>query len=80
MAEFDVSATVVTLGSGVVIDQDYVSANGAVRAGDALTDVFSSRPLVNSFDGTTPDTLTIAARTLTGAGVAYGSLTWSGQW
>lgn len=78
--QFDVSSTAVSLGSGVIVDTDYISVNGAARSGSATNSVFSDRPLANSFDGTTPDTLTIAVRALSSTGVAYGSLTWHCHW
>lgn len=76
MGEFDTTATAVSLGSGVVIDSGFFRASTAKD----LTGVFSSRPLVNSYDGTTPDTLTLAVRTTTAGASAYGSITWSGYW
>lgn len=80
MAQYDVSSTAVSLGSGVIVEDGYVSSGGVSRVGGKFNDVFSDRPLVNSFDGTTPDTLTIAVRTLSGTGTGYGSFTWHGHW
>jgi hypothetical protein len=82
MGQFDVTATAVSLGSGVVIDRDtFASSSNSAKVGNLSNTAFSDRPLVNSFDGTTPDTLTIAARTVTGtATAAYASITWQGQW
>lgn len=80
MGQYDVTATAVSLGSGVVIDEGYTGSSGPSKSGGDLSSEFESRPLVNSYDGTTPDTLTIAARTLTGTGTGYGTFTWFGYW
>jgi hypothetical protein len=78
MAQYDVTSSAVALGTGVVIEDGYI-ASGA-KTGSAFASTFSGRPLVNSFDGTTPDTLTIAVRTLTGTDTGFGSFTWFGYW
>jgi hypothetical protein len=83
MAEYDVSASSMSLGSGVVVEEDFfaVGGNGSnAVGGQAFGTVFSNRPLVNSFDGTTPDTLTIAVKTLATTGSAYGTISWQGHW
>lgn len=82
MGQYDVSATAVSLGSGAVIEEGvFPSSSNTNKLGYQFNDIFSSRPLVNSFDGTTPDTLTIAARVVSGtATAAYGSFTWHGHW
>lgn len=80
MGQYDVTASAVALGSGVVVEDGYVPAGGAVKFGSAFTEVFGSRPLVNSYDGTTPDTLTIAVRTISGTATAYGAFSWRGFW
>ena len=82
MGQFDVTATAVSVGSGVVIDREtFSSSSNSTKVGNLSNTTFSDRPLVNSFDGLTPDTLTIAARTVTGtATAAYASITWQGQW
>ncbi len=79
MGQFDVSATAVSLGNGVVVDDGHLGL-GTSKSSSALNDIFSARPLVNSFDGLTPDTLTLAARTVSGSGTCYGSMTWHGHW
>jgi hypothetical protein len=78
MGQYDVTATAVSLGSGAVVDSGYVAP--ASGEGSDLGDFFSGRPLVNSFDGTTPDTLTLAIRTISGTDAAYGSMSWLGYW
>lgn len=82
IGEYDVSASAVSLGSGVVIEDGvFASASNQNHFGSSFDSIFSDRPLVNSFDGTTPDTLTIAARGVsTTATAAYGSFTWHGHW
>lgn len=80
MGEYDVSATAVSLGSGVVLDRGYLSAAGGSNRAIGQNGVFSERPLVNSFDGTTPDTITLCMRTLSGSGNGYGAITWFGLW
>jgi hypothetical protein len=81
MGEFDVTSSAVALGTGVVIDRGYLpSSGGGANRTTGVNNVFSNRPLVNSFDGTTPDTLTIAIRTFSGTGNAYGTITWFGAW
>jgi hypothetical protein len=80
MGQYDVTSSAVTLGSGVVVEDGYISAGGSVKAGSAFTEAFGARPLVNSYDGTTPDTLTIAVRTITGSATAYGAFAWRGFW
>jgi hypothetical protein len=78
MGQYDVTASAVSLGSGVVVDSGYISP--ASGAGTAAGSYFAGRPLVNSFDGTTPDTLTLAVRTISGTDDAYGSISWLGYW
>lgn len=80
MGEYDITASAVSLGNGVVIDSGYISSGGPSKVGSSLRNVFSDRPLVNSFDGTTPDTLTLAIRSISGSGVGYGSVSWRGYW
>lgn len=81
MAQYDVTASAVSLGTGVVIEEGYAVTNANKGGiGGAFSNVFSGRPLVNSFDGTTPDTLTIAARTLTGTADMYANISWFGYW
>lgn len=80
IGQYDVSSTAVSLGSGVVVEEGYIPLGGSAKAGSSFNDIFSDRPLVNSFDGTTPDTLTIAVRTLSGTGTGYGSIAWHGHW
>jgi hypothetical protein len=79
MGEFDVSATALNTSNAVRIHSDYVPVASG-KAANNLANVFSARPLVNSFDGTTPDHITIAARTLGGTGVGYATISWFGQW
>jgi hypothetical protein len=78
MAQYDVTSSAVALGTGVVIEDGYIASG--TKTGSAFASTFSGRPLVNSFDGTTPDTLTIAVRTLTGTDTGFGSFTWFGYW
>jgi hypothetical protein len=81
MGQYDVTATAVSLGSGAVIEDGYSVTNANKGGlGAALAATFSGRPLVNSFDGTTPDTLTLAARTISGTADLYGTITWYGLW
>ena len=78
MGQYDVTASAVSLGSGVVVDSGYIDP--ASGAGADTGSFFAGRPLVNSFDGTTPDTLTLAIRTISGTDDAYGSISWLGYW
>lgn len=81
MGQYDITASAVALGTGVVIEEGYTVTNANKGGiGAAFSTVFSSRPLVNSFDGTTPDTLTIAARTITGTADLYANIAWHGLW
>lgn len=79
MAQYDVTASAVALGNGIVIEDGYVSA-GSGKTGGTLADTIIDRPLVNSFDGTTPDTFTIAMRTIAGTGTGFAAMTWTGYW
>ena len=79
MAQYDVTASAVALGNGIVLEDGYVSA-GSGKTGGTLADAIIDRPLVNSFDGTTPDTLTVAMRTISGTGTGYAAYTWTGYW
>lgn len=78
MAEYDVSSTVVSLGSGIVVEEGYLPA-GSGKAGMSTAELFNDRPLTTNFDASASDTLTIAMRTLTGAGVGYGNMVWHGH-
>lgn len=78
MGQYDVTASAVSLGSGAVVDSGYIDP--ASGAGADTGSFFAGRPLVNSFDGTTPDTLTLAIRTISGTDDAYGSISWLGYW
>jgi hypothetical protein len=80
MGQYDVTASAVSLGSGVVVEDGYIGAGGSTKSGSAFSEVFGSRPLVNSYDGTTPDTLTMAVRTISGTGTGYGAFSWRGFW
>lgn len=79
MGEVDTTATAVSLGGGVVMDSGYTSTS-ASKVGKDLTDLFSYRALVNDFAGTNPDTITLAARTITSTATGYGSVSWVGIW
>lgn len=78
MAEYDVSSTVVSLGSGAVVEEGYLPA-GAGKAGVSTADLFNDRPLVTNFDASASDTLTVAMRAITGSGVGYANMIWHGH-
>jgi len=76
-AEVDIAST--TISGGIVVDRGYITAGGlgasAFRTvGDA--NLFSDSPLTYTSLNNTQETLTLAARTQTGAGVALASFTW----
>ena len=80
LGQYDISATAIGSGTGVVIASGYVPASNTVAGlGDAQT--FSKRPLCNNYAGTTPDQLTLCVVGIGGInGIAYGSITWHGLW
>lgn len=72
-ADYDVSAT--TLYGGTVIERNYVIASAQTR--DDVKDVFEHiLPLVYTSLTSFQDILTIAIRTVTGNGSAYGYINW----
>jgi hypothetical protein len=79
MAQYDISATSYT--GGLVIDSGYVAGGGSVKSMSEQTNSMECNPLVNSFDGTTPDLLLIAGQALSGTNCQAGAtMTWEGKW
>ena len=81
MTQIDVTASAVSLGTGIVLEEGWIAAGGFKSSGGGGgNSTFNDRPLVNSFDGTTPDTVTIAIQTLAGTGTALANINWHGYW
>lgn len=76
--QFDVTASAVSLGSGVIIEQGmFASSSNTNKTPGTLRQFFADRPLVTDFSAAASDTLTIAARVVTGtATAAYAALSW----
>lgn len=72
-AQYDVTAS--SISGGVVLDCGYLAAAAQVRA-TGQADLFSRNPLVYTSLNNTQETLTLAVRTVTGSGSAYGNITW----
>ena len=68
--EFDVDASSVS--GGVVLDEGFVAKNAGIPSN--ISDTFEV--IQSDFDGN-PDTLTLAAKSLTTSATVYGALTWS---
>lgn len=75
-AQVDVGSTSVT--GGIIVDCGYLSAGGNVR-GTGLAEIFSRLPIVYTSLNDVQETLTLATRTVTATGNAYGNITWQEQ-
>lgn len=76
-AEYDVSASAIS--GGIVMDGGYIPAAGNQRNSDDA-ELFSKLPIVYTSLNNTQETITIAVRTVTGTGSAYGNISWQEEY
>lgn len=72
-AQFDVAADGIT--GGIVLDSGYIAAAATFRA-SGLAEILGNVPILYSSLNNTQETFTLAIRTVTGGGTAYGNINW----
>lgn len=77
IADYDISASAIS--GGTVLSSGYVAASSSVRGSTDFNQLEAILPLVYASLNSTQDIITIAARTVTGNGTAFGAITWDEQ-
>jgi hypothetical protein len=77
IGQYDVTASAIT--GGDILAVDYVVAGSGATASRASSSRDSRFGLFNSFDGTTPDILTLVATSVTGTSNMLASMNWNEQ-